>query len=486
MNVKFVCRLFVSALSLMSIIAWTDPVEMDFINSHLDEQEEIIRERIPTVVTIVNPIYNPAVRSYLNTYIYRRPDQTAAMLGWAAYYFPKFEKALTEEGLPTDLKYLAIVESALNPNAISRSGAGGLWQFMKPTARECGLKCGTYIDERMDPEKSSKAAATYLKQLYTMFGNWELVMAAYNAGPGRVRSAIKRSGKSNYWELARYLPLETQNYVPGFIAASYLMNFHNEHNLAPAYPEHAMSELTSVILYEGTSISDIAKRSGLTVEIVKGLNPSFVRNYIPASQNGYVIWLPNPSAELFNSGRTMEPPIVDVDVDANSETRTVNIDGALYEIVIARKNYVIRSGDNLYIIAQRNNCSVNELMSWNKLRNSHLSIGQRLEIRHESRELVPVIVEQTPIAPIRNSQPATSVPALSLDNLSTSYSNPQVSFTIEPKVRPETKSALVLKRRQSLRQALDQYQLTSDLPTSKVIIPANAMAGDVVKLEVRS
>lgn len=486
MNIKFVCRLFVSTLGLLGLIAWTSPVEMDIINSHLDEQEEIIRERIPTVVTIVNPVYTPAVRSYLNTYIYRRPDQTSAMVGWAAYYFPKFEKALTEEGLPTDLKYLAIVESALNPNAISRSGAGGLWQFMKPTARECGLKCGTYIDERMDPEKSSKAAASYLRQLYTMFGNWELVMAAYNAGPGRIKSAVKRAGTSNYWELLRYLPAETQSYVPGFIAASYIMNFHNEHNLAPSYPEHAMGELTPVTLYHGMSISDIATRSGLTVEMVKGLNPSFVRNYIPASQNGYVIWLPLTSAELFNSGRNMEPPTINIEADVNAESRIVDVNGTLYNIIISRKNYSVRSGDNLYNIAERNNCSVKELMAWNRLRDSRLAIGQRLEIRKETRELIPVVVEQAPIVPVRNDQSTTAVPSLELSTLPKEQSSLSVNFTIQPKVPEETSETLVLKRRQSLRQALDAYQLTSSVHTSQVIMPGNAVTGDVVRVKART
>src|SRR4030095_9507293 len=332
---------------------------------------------------IVSPIYNPAVRSYLNTYIYRRPEQTALMLGWAAFYFPKFEQALTDEGLPTDLKYLAIVESALNPNAISRSGAGGLWQFMKPTAKECGLKCGTYIDERMDPEKSTKAAAIYLKQLYTTFGNWELVMAAYNAGPGRVRSAVKRAGTSDYWKLARYLPAETQSYVPGFIAASYIMNFHHEHNLIAAYPEHACGELKTVIIYDGMYISELATRSGLTAEIVKGLNPSFVRNYIPASQTGNVIWLPEPAAELFNSGRIIVPPTVVIKEYTNADTRKVTVHGVDYNITTSRKSYSVRSGDNLYDIAHKHNCTVSELMSWNKLHSTRLAIGQKLEIRQE-------------------------------------------------------------------------------------------------------
>ncbi|HZV70432.1 MAG TPA: transglycosylase SLT domain-containing protein [Saprospiraceae bacterium] len=488
MNIKFVCRLFVSTLGLLSVLAWTNPFELDAIfENHLDEQEEVIRERIPTVVTIVNPTYNTVVRSYLNTYIYRRPAQTTDMLGWAAYYFPKFEKALTAEGLPTDLKYLAIVESALNPNAISRSGAGGLWQFMKPTARECGLKCGTYIDERMDPEKSSKAAASYLKQLYTMFGNWELVMAAYNAGPGRIRSAIKRSGTSDYWKLQKYLPAETQNYVPAFIAASYIMNYHYEHNICPQVPEHAMGELTSVMIYDGTYISDIAARSGMSEIMVKGLNPSFVRNFIPASETGNMIWLPATAAELFNAGRNMEPPLVHMEADANAEIRTVTINGTLFNIITTRKEYRVRSGDNLYTIAQRNDCSVTDLMSWNKLRNNHLSIGQRLEIRNVTREIAPIAIEPPPPpVAVRNDLPASAVPSLSLENLSITQSPLSVSFSIAPRIAEQTSERVVLKRRQSVRQALDAYQLTSVIHTSQIIIPGNAVAGDVIRVKSKA
>lgn len=492
MNKVFVCRLFAATLGLLTMLAWTnplDPSEINFVNSHLDEQEEIIRERIPTVVSIVNPVYNPAVRSYLNTYIYRRPEHTASMIGWASYYFPKFEKALAEEGLPTDLKYLAIVESALNPNAISRSGAGGLWQFMKPTARECGLKVGTYVDERMDPEKSTKAAVHYLKQLYKMFGNWELVMAAYNAGPGRVRSAVKRAGTNDYWKLDKYLPLETRSYVPGFIAASYLMNFHTEHDLIPVFPEHAMGELMTVTLHDGMSITELAKRTGLTVEAVKALNPSFVRNWIPASQNGYTIVLPAASAELFNSNRIMEVPglpmevITEANAAVDANINTVNINGKMYYVKTSYLQYKVRSGDNLYNIANRHDCTVKELMTWNKLRDSRLAIGQRLEIRKEVKELVPIIEEKPLLVNSRTIQALEELPGRSFCMFTCNASDDEVKFCIEPCVKDRSGETVVLKRRQSLRQALGT---SSAFEAEQVLMPKSAATGDVVRLITRT
>ena len=494
MTKAYVCRLFVLTLGFFSLVSWTKPiVDVDFLNSHLDEQEEVIRERIPTVVKIVSPVYTPAVRSYLNTYIYRRPEQTANMLGWASYYFPKFEKALADEGLPTDLKYLAIIESALNPNALSRSGAGGLWQFMKPTAKECGLKCGSYVDERMDPDKSTRAAVQYLKTLYKMFGNWELVMAAYNAGPGRVRSAVKKAGSTDYWKVAKFLPVETQTYVPGFIAANYLFHFHAEHNLIPVYPAHAMGELTIVTLYEGMSLPELATRSGLTVEIVKALNPSFVRNYIPASQAGYNIYLPMASAELFNSNRVMEAPSLPMEVvleaamEADALVKTVTINGSLYNIVTTTKKYTVRSGDNLSVIAGRNNCTVKELMSWNKLHSTRIAIGQRLEIKKESRELVPVIVEVTaPPQPNRSAHAVMTMPSLMVESVSYETEEASVTFNIKPILQEETDGAIVLKRRQSLRQAIESSEMGSMIQSSQIIVPANAATGDVVRLRARA
>ena len=482
MNKILPTRLFVSAIGILCLVAWTNPVPEMVISSNLDDQEEIIRERIPTAVSIVNPVYNPAVRSYLNTYIYRRPEHTAMMLGWAAVYFPMFEKALAEAGLPTDLKYLSIVESALNPAAISRSGAGGLWQFMKPTARECGLKISSYVDERMDPDKSTKAAVHYLKTLYAMFGNWELVMAAYNAGPGRVRAAVKRAGSSDYWKIARFLPEETRSYVPGFIAASYLMNFHDAHNIIPVYPELAMGEMTTVLVFQGMSITELARRSGLTVESVKLLNPSFVRNYIPTSAAGYAIVLPFASAELFNSGRSMEIPDLDA-IETGVASSTVTIGGATYKITTSSKEHVVRSGDNLSTIAARNNCTVRELMTWNGLRDSRLSIGQRLEIRYTVKELMPAIMEALVVAPpVRNDMTLNTLSALSFDYFPVDQRSQDVSFEIAPVVKEQSTNTLVLQRRQSIRQALNQYQLSNSVSNATCDLSGNVCAGDVVRV----
>ncbi len=483
MNKIFLRRLFVSSIGLLCLLAWTEPVADEVISSHLDAQEEIIRQRIPTAVTIVTPTYNPAVRSYLNTYIYRRPDHTSAMLGWAAVYFPMFEKALADEGLPTDLKYLSIVESALNPTAISRSGAGGLWQFMKPTARECGLKISSYVDERMDPEKSTKAAVKYLKQLYGMFGNWELVMAAYNAGPGRVRSAIKRAGTNDYWKMSRFLPAETQSYVPGFIAASYLVHFHDAHNLIPVYPELAMGDMVSVSVFEGMSITEVARRSGLTVDEVKRLNPCYVRNYVPASPAGHILVLPYTAAELFNSRRSMDVPEIMDDMIASN--KTITLDGQTYKITVTSKEYVVRSGDNLYAIAQRHKCSVRELMLWNGLRDSRLAIGQRLEIRHTIKELLPAVVSEAlavPTPPIRQTFQVSTLPALGLNTLPTAKKSDHLIFTIAPTEKETLKNTIVLQRRQSIRQALYQHP-DGPAPLSSCMLPAHVCAGDVVRLK---
>lgn len=491
MNIKRFFSLGASWLAWICVLHADLPAYADVSGSWLDEEEEIIRERLPNVVSIVTPTYNADVRSYLNTYLNSRAPHTAEMLGWAAVYFPMFEQALAAEGLPLDLKYLAIVESALNPCAISRSGAGGLWQFMKPTAKEFGLKMTTYVDERMDPEKATRAAASYLKRLFALFSDWELALAAYNAGPGRVKAAIKRAGSEDYWKIAEYLPAETRSYVPGFIAASYLVNYHAVHDILPRYPEEALGPTTIINIRQEMSLAEVAKRSGLSLDLVSRLNPVFVRGVIPASHSGFDIVLPSAAATLFNSGRLMElPPADNAPVESVSlaESSSVVRDAAntlttaSYRMVTTKKIHAVRSGDNLSSLARRYNCSVKDLMKWNKLRDSRLAIGQRLEIRMTSRELIKPPVVEAPPPPARSFITLDRLPGLAFSIIPGGATRRESQAPlVTPQLRTTPQEGIVLQRRQSVRQAC----LLNGLDFSQVGQQAleTASVGDLVRLQ---
>ena len=206
-------------------------------NNYPEYNKADVTPRVQTLQTIVTPKYTSAVEGYIKGYTIRNREKSELILGRASRYFPMFEKYLKEAGLPDDLKYLSVVESALVPKALSRVGAGGLWQFMPPTGASYGLKIDRYVDDRSCPHKSTQAAMKHLASLYKRFQNWELALAAYNSGGGRVNRAIKMARSKNFWKVQRYLPRETRNYVPAFIAATYLYKYYTAHELLPVYPE---------------------------------------------------------------------------------------------------------------------------------------------------------------------------------------------------------------------------------------------------------
>ena len=230
--------------------------------------------------------FNTTVKPYIEMYAMKRRTLTSRILGLSQLYYPMFEEVFDKYNIPLELKNLAVIESALNPVARSRAGASGLWQFMYPTGKLYGLNVTSYIDERADPYKATVAAAEYLQFLYKMFNDWQMVLAAYNAGPGTINRAIRRSGgKKTYWEIRPYLPLETQAYVPAFIAANYVMNYYAEHNIYPDIPRKTYFELDTVVIKEPLSFQQLAGILDVTTEEIQYFNPIYKKQIIPAGGN---------------------------------------------------------------------------------------------------------------------------------------------------------------------------------------------------------
>ncbi|HFC00492.1 MAG TPA: hypothetical protein ENJ53_06770 [Phaeodactylibacter sp.] len=236
--------------------------------------------------------YNKAVQKIVKKYISKDRHGTELLLGRQAIYFPIFEKYITEFNLPKELKNLPVIESSLNPKAASKVGAKGLWQLMPSTARIYGLVIDDYVDERCDPVKSTIAGLSYLKDLYAKYGEWKLVLAAYNCGPSRVNKAMKKAGQSNFEEIKKYLPKETRNYVAKFIATSYVTENYFFHDLRPIYPEYTLQFCKVITVHKRISLKEIARQSGMDLKIIQKLNPSYRKGIVPPSATGNFIIIP--------------------------------------------------------------------------------------------------------------------------------------------------------------------------------------------------
>lgn len=325
--------------------------------------------------------FNSVVKSYIEMYAVRKRDQVSYMLALGEYYYPMFEEALDRYGLPLELKYLPVIESALNPVAVSRAGATGLWQFMLRTGKGYGLEVNSLVDERRDPHKATDAAVRYLKDLYAIYGDWNLVIAAYNCGPGNVNKAIARSGgKNDYWEIYYRLPRETRGYVPAFIAANYIMNYYVDHNICPAHSSSLTVALDTVEVNERIHLEQIAGVLNIPLEELQRLNPQFRKNVIPGDFKAYALVLPT---EMMYAFIDKNDTIINYDKNryfthrANTDSY---LDGSVSSVSGNTANiyYRVKKGDNLSTIARRNGTTVSRLQSWNGLTSTKLSIGKQL------------------------------------------------------------------------------------------------------------
>jgi membrane-bound lytic murein transglycosylase D len=316
-------------------------------------------------------------------YVLRKKDLVARVMGRGRYYFPIFEAGLDRYDLPLELRALPMIESALNPLATSPAGAKGLWQFMYATGKLQGLEIGSYVDERSDPVKSTDAACRYLKRLYEMFGNWELALAAYNAGPGNVSKAIRASGgKNNYWEVRPYLPRETRMYVPNFIAANYALAYGGLHGIKPDLPPATFFDVDTVNVTATLDLNVAAAEFSVDTTLIKVLNPMYKLQIIPAPRDGkmYPLVLPRAAVASFQEcADSAYAASNKARVRAEApEIQTTTVSSAPAS---SPKRHTVRSGETLSAIARKYGVRVSDIQKWNGLRGTTIQIGQRLIVK---------------------------------------------------------------------------------------------------------
>lgn len=366
--------------------------------ANIPADDETLISRLQLTPTTIEMPFNPVVKSHIERYVNNKRSLIETMLGLSLYYMPIFEEALEKEGLPLELRNLPIIESALNPTAVSRAGATGLWQFMLTTARGLGMEISTLVDERRDPVIASENAARYLKQLYEIFHDWSLAIAAYNCGPGNVSKALTRAGATadnpkDFWEIYYYLPAETRGYVPGFIAATYAMNHYADHGISPALAKRPI--LTDTVhVHDRLYFTSIANALNIPVEELRVLNPQYRKDIIPGDVRPYSLRLPSQMIysylmnedSIISDSRGMGPRSV-VEVGQTS----VSANGAYRETT---KWHKVARGETLAQIARKYGVTTSDIKKWNGLRSNKLKRGTKLKIIE--REAIPQEPETSP------------------------------------------------------------------------------------------
>jgi membrane-bound lytic murein transglycosylase D len=387
--------------------------------------DSVYVNRLKNLDSYINLPFNETVKHIISFY-HRRPTQVSIMMGLSNYYFPLFEEILAKYNLPLELKYLPIIESALNPRAISRVRASGLWQFMYGTAKLYGLEINSFVDERFDPIKSTEAACHFLKDLYSIYNDWHLVIAAYNCGPGNINKAIRRSGgEQNYWDIYYKLPKETREYIPTYIAATYVMNYSKDQGLSPTEPSFKL-QTDTIELRAYYNFAQISATLNIPIEELRQLNPQYVRDIIPAkSDKPYILKLPvdkisafiNNQAQIYAYNRDKFFPNNQIIIPKGGlASMDVNGKKKIY--------YTVRDGESPGSIAKKHHVTLASLRSWNNIRHDVIRVGQKLAIyvpekgAPKSKQLMASVSKPQPkeIAKPIDSQSISKEPIQSVDD----------------------------------------------------------------------
>jgi len=361
----------------------TELAEADTLKQTLPDS--IYIQRLQSMQSAVSLSFNNTVKSFITMYTVRKPKQVAVMLGLGNYYFPMFEEALAKYGLPMELKYLPIIESALNPGANSVASAVGLWQFMYSTGKMYKLEISTFVDERRDPLKATDAAARYLRDLYNIYKDWHLVIAAYNCGPGNVNKAIKRCGDArDYWKIYYRLPRETREYVPAFIAANYVMNFYQSHNILPKSPDFPIITDT-LMVNDYLHFNQISEIIGIPIEQIRSLNPQYRRDIIPASKDkSYSLVIPQDEISAYLENEAIIHDHRRAEFFPNNQIINPQNNFASHSPgdIKGRDKviYTVKSGDNLGLISAWFRVRTSDLKYWNNIRKNFIKVGQKLAV----------------------------------------------------------------------------------------------------------
>ncbi|SHI86291.1 lytic transglycosylase domain-containing protein [Flavobacterium haoranii] len=356
-------------------------------NINYDLSTDLLKKRLVKLdaQSPFNIEYTPALENVIKAFLKNRKGSLERLMAISEYYFPMFEEHLAKYNVPLEIKYLAIVESALNPKARSRVGATGLWQFMYPTGKQYNLEVNSYVDERYDPLKATEAACQYLSNLYGIFGDWSLVLASYNAGPGNVSKAIRRSGGSqNYWNIRRNLPRETANYVPAFLATMYIFEYKKEHGLQPKKATASYFETDTIAVKRELTFKQISELLDISEEQIEFLNPIYKLNVIPFVEGKqHYIRLPKNKLGLFLSNEEKVYAYADYQNSLKEKISVANTavaNNSSFSSNSGVQYHKIKRGESIGLIADKYNVSVTELKRWNKLRSNTIQAGKTLKI----------------------------------------------------------------------------------------------------------